>query len=539
MSSFINPILACDFYKVGHRQMYPEGTSMVYSNFTPRSFRLFGSDIDGATWFGLQGFIKSFLIEAFNRDFFARPVEEVIAEYDRRMMTSIGPGMIDSSHIAELHALGYLPIEIKALPEGSLVPAKVPYLTIKNTLPQFFWLTNYLETALSAELWKPTTTATTSRQYRKLGEKYAKLTGGSSDAVAFQFHDFSLRGISGLADSASAAGHLLSSVGTDTIPAIDYLEKYYHGKETFVGCSVPASEHSQMCCEGEDGELELIRRLVTKVVPAGIISLVVDGFNLWRVIPEHIVALKEDILARKENELGLAKVVFRPDSGDPVEIVCGCDYVEIPNYGDNTVFSELRDQGYSVIKCEGKFYRFNIDDNNYKITCTELSEAEVKGAIECLWEVFGGTINEAGFKELNPRVGLIYGDSITLDRAERIFQGLMNKGFASSNVILGCGSLGFQLKTRDSLGQAIKCTYIEVNGVGREIFKNPKTDVGSVKKSAKGLLRVENENGKFVLYDQQTWEQEQQGELRTVFKDGELLVDESLVTIRDRVMQTI
>ena len=196
-------------------------------------------------------------------------------------------------------------------------------------------------------------------------------------------------------------------------------------------------------------------------------------------------------MARQPNELGLAKTVFRPDSGDPVKIICGDP--EAP---------------------EGS--------------------PAFKGAVECLWDVFGGTQTEAGFKVLHERVGLIYGDSITLERAKHILEGLAAKGFASSNLVLGVGSYTYQYITRDSFGFAMKATWGQVNGQGRDIFKDPITDSG-LKKSAKGLLRVEKEGDDFVLYDQQTPEQEKQGAFETVFEDGKLLVDDTLDNIRARL----
>lgn len=491
-----NPILSCDMYKVGHPFQYPQGTEYVYSNFTPRSSKLankLGEVFnDKVVFFGLQGFIKEWLIESFNENFFALPKEEVIAEYQRLVDSALGKGSVDVAHIAALHDLGYLPLEIKALPEGSSVSMKVPVLTVKNTHPDFFWLTNFIETMASAELWKATTSATTAVQYKRLLTDYAKVTGAPVAFVPWQGHDFSMRGMSGVHDAAvSGAGHLLSFLGTDTIPAIDYLEQYYGAKESFVGGSVPASEHSVMCAGGMDDEEGTFRRLITEVYPSGIVSVVSDTWDFWNVLTVTAVKLKEEILARKPDALGNAKVVFRPDSGDPADILCGdaSALVGSPAY---------------------------------------------KGAVECLWDSFGGTVNEKGYKMLNERVGLIYGDSITLERAKDILERLKQKGFASSNVVFGIGSYTYQYATRDSYGFAMKATHAVVNGVGHNLFKDPVTDSG-VKKSAKGLLRVEEENGMFVLYDEQTEEQEEQGVLVTVFKDGKLTVEQTLDMIRARV----
>lgn len=496
-----NPLLACDFYKTGHIAQYPEKTQQVYSNFTPRSSRLAqkltGIFDEQIVFFGLQRFIKTFLVESFNNDFFYRSCEEVVAEYKRQMDNGLGVGAVDTSHIGALHKHGYLPITIKALPEGSLVDMQVPVLTITNTHPDFFWLPNYLESVMSAELWKGCTTATTAYQYRKLLEQFAEKTGANKDFILWQGHDFSMRGMSGLNDSAmSSGGHLLSFLGTDSIPAIEDLEKYYRGKETFVGGSVPATEHSVMCMGGKDSEIDTFRRLINDVYPSGVVSIVSDSWDYWKVITEYAVTLKEDILARKENAIGLAKVVFRPDSGDPADIICGT---------------------------------FHGPAGHRRSSLTH----EQKGSIECLWDIFGGTINAAGYKELNPRVGLIYGDSITLERAKDILERLEAKGFASSNVVFGVGSYTYQYVTRDSYGFAMKATFGVVDGEDRVIFKDPATGAG--KKSAKGLLRVEKENGRFVLHDNQTREQEAKGELKEVFRNGVLLVNDSLADIRTRL----
>ena len=496
--TYIDPIFACDFYKVGHKAMYPQGTELIYSNFTPRSNKLSptikGVPSDSVVFFGLQGFIKNFLIETFDQNFFKKDKQQVVSKYQKRCDVSLGAGVVNADHIAELHDLGYLPIEIKALPEGSLVPIKVPVLTIKNTKPEFFWLTNYLETVLSDELWKPTTTATTAFMYRQLLTKYAKETGSPLDFVMWQAHDFSLRGQSNLHDASSCAGHLLSFFGSDTIPSYDYLEAYYGAENSFIGGSVPATEHSVMSAGGKINERETFKRLITEIVPTGLISIVSDTWDFWNVMTNIAPSLKEEILNRKPNELGLAKVVFRPDSGDPADILCGDP--------------------------EGK------------------TEAERKGAVELLWDSFGGTVTDKGFKVLNERVGLIYGDSITLDRADDIMRRLKDKGFASCNVVFGVGSFTYQYVTRDSFGFAMKATYSECNGQGIELFKDPVTDNGT-KKSAKGLLRVETVDGKYVLFDQQTKEQETKGELKTVFIDGNLVDETSLDEIRQRINQNV
>lgn len=490
----INPLTAIDFYKTDHRRQYPEGTTEVYSNFTARSAKL-GKVIretydNKIIFFGLQYFIKSFLMDAWNENFFKQPKEKVVSAYKRRMDTSLGKDAIDVTHIEELHDLGYLPFRIKALPEGSHVPIGVPVFTIVNTHPKFFWLTNYIETVISSFLWKATTSATTAFEYKKLLLDYAKKTGTPFDFVDYQGHDFSFRGMSGLQDAClSGAAHLTSFYGTDTVSAIDLVEDYYEADaaQEMIGCSVPATEHSVMCMGMQEGEFNTFKRLITEIYPKGIVSIVSDTWDYWKAVTEYMVELKEDILARD------GKVVIRPDSGDPVKIIAGDPDAPV-------------------------------------------GTPEYEGTIGCLWNVFGGTLTETSHKMLDPHIGIIYGDSITLERAQEILKRLEERGFASGNIVFGIGAFTYQFATRDNFGFAMKATSGVVNGERRDIFKDPVTDSGT-KRSAKGLLRVEKENGSFVLYDQQTEAQEKQGALEVVFLDGKLVQSCSFADIRANIMK--
>lgn len=515
----INPLTQADFYKMGHKFQYPVGTTKVYSNFTPRSSRL--ARVlrqyydEKVVFFGLQGFIKWFLIDTWNSEFFNRPKDKVVAKYKRRMDTSLGVGAVPVDHIEALHDLGYLPIKIKALPEGSRVNIKVPMFTIENTHPDFFWVTNYLETATSAESWKACTTATIAYEYRKIMEKWAVDTGAPLDFVGFQCHDFSMRGVGGIHDAAAnSAGHMLSFVGSDVIPAIDYLEEYYNAdaEKELIGTSVPATEHSVMSMGYTESEVATYRRLLTEVYPSGLVSIVSDTVDYWNVITKIVPQLKEEILNRQPNAFGMAKFVVRPDSGDPVRIICGYDENEVYPNGDGS-FTVAGEHGYGV----------------------SLSDVEVKGSIQCLWDTFGGTITDKGYKVLHERIGLIYGDSITLERAEEIQKRLAKKGFASCNVVFGVGSYTYQYATRDSFGFAMKSTYGEINDQPVEIFKDPVTDSG-VKKSAKGLLSVSKWEDDFILQDQCTRNQEEYSLMEVVFEDGKLMRDESLSQIRARLL---
>jgi nicotinamide phosphoribosyltransferase len=443
-------------------------------------------------FFGLQGFLQWFMVDLFNDAFFARPQEDVVNEYKAVMDSYLGKDAVPVDHIRALHNLGYLPLHIKSLDEGSKVPMKVPVLTITNTRDEFFWLVNYLETVLSAELWKASTNATIAHHYRKVCEQWAVKTCSDMSHLDFQCHDFSFRGMAGLQDTMQAgAGHLLSFKGTDSIPSLLYARDHYTaGEDYFIGASIPATEHSVMCMGEKEQEIETFRRLIVDLYPQGFVSIVSDTWDYWRVMTEYTRELKQIILNRE------GRVVFRPDSGDPVEILCGTGA-----------------------------------DDDTRNTRTP----EEKGSVEVLWEIFGGTVNEKGYKVLDPHVGLIYGDSITLARADEILRRLEAKGFASSNVVFGVGSFTYQYNTRDTFGFAMKATWGAVNGEGRMIFKEPKTDSG-LKRSARGLLRVERDaQGELQLHDEQTWEQEKTGELKTRFLDGKLYNVDHFEQIRQRL----
>lgn len=480
----INPTIQIDGYKVDHKRQYPANTQVIFSNLTARKTRR--PNCDNIVFFGLQYFIKEFLIKQWDENFFQQPIEKTVVAFNRRINNYLGPNQVGDQHLRDLHALGYLPIAILALPEGTVHGYKIPSMVIYNTHENFGWLTNYLETILSTTIWGACTSATTAHQYKKLLKKFALKTTGSDDFVQWQGHDFSFRGMFGMeAACISGGAHLLSFTGTDTIPAIDWLERYYNANsdKELVGGSVSATEHSVMCAGGAEDEVGTYRRLINEIYPSGIVSIVSDTWDYWNVLTNTAKTLKDEILRRD------GKVVFRPDTGDPVKVVVGDSEAVIDS-------------------------------------------PEYKGSIECLWEIFGGTTTEQGYRVLDSHVGLIYGDSITLERAQAICKGLKKKGFASTNIVFGIGSYTYQYATRDTDGFAVKATYAKINGEHKEIFKAPKTDDGT-KKSAKGLTAVfKNESGYF-LKDQAMWEEVMNCELVPVFRDGILLKDYSLAEIRD------
>ncbi len=480
----MNGLLLTDGYKTGHHQQYPKGTEEVYSNWTPRSNKYAPKGCDKVLSFGQQ-YVFKWLHDYFNDNFFSKPKAQVCNELKEELSLYLGTDY-DVTHYEELHDLQYLPIKVKSLPEGVEVPIRVPMVTVVNTDKKFYWITNFLETILSTMLWQPMTSASIALRYKRIFKHWAEATDKENVAfIDFQGHDFSMRGMGGLQSAISSGmGHGAVFLGSDTLPVISSLRKYYKA-EGFVVGSVNATEHSVMCAGTKDDEIGTFRHLMN-TYPSGILSVVSDTWDLWKVLTVYLPQLKEEVLARD------GKLVIRPDSGDPVEIICG----------------ETRALGGKLPKD--------------------------KGVVELLWDIFGGTVNEQGFKVLDAHIGAIYGDSITTERAENICQRLHDKGFASTNVVLGIGSFTYQFNTRDTFGFAMKATSVVVNGERREIFKDPITDDG-VKKSAKGLVKVELVNTTYVLVDQVTPEQENEGELQVIYENGQFVNQVSLEEIRNKI----
>ena len=868
----MNPLFMSDSYKLSHKFMSIPGTQYIYSNLTFRFDKYFSKYYPNfdhkAVWFGLQAFIKKTLIKQWNEEFFNKPKAEVLNEL--KLLTSAF-AMTDFSHFEALHDLGYLPIEIKSLPEGSLVNMGTPALTIVNTHPDFQWLTNYLESVLSAEIWKPTTVATIGREFRNLSNKWALKTTGSIEGTDFQNHDFGYRGTANTESSAACgAGFLLSTLGTDNIPAIDFVGRYYNTDvvENPVAFSIPAGEHSVTTLginyynaeDKQQGELEYLKWLLTEVQPSGLFSYVADSYDYWGFL-EHILPTLKDIIMSRDG-----KYVVRPDCySDDTSILTPNGWKLFKDLTDNDLVAQVLDNGtYEFVKplkkqvynYDGNMYHFtdskgkldilvtpdhrmiyqqinrqtkeikevikfakdfpknnqhnyyfersakakdqnksltlderlniafqadgsyctnsktnirfnfskerkierlksilDLTDYEYKIynladgrveininvqdsskfykhfnwvnkenlcsnwceefleelkhwdssvrnegrfkydttnkSCIEIIElialsagkgvlithteddrsekysdiytanildyntiggqswkinevlykgkvycvqvptgrllvkrnrctlvcgnsghvvdvicgkeftdysdeptlysaalrfaydleneennfegvilyqkqyykisisvtrnklglidnyivnrideydltVEDKGTVEWLYDIFGGTKTEQGYKLLDPHIGMIYGDGITYERAEQIFNRLHEKGFASTNVVFGIGSWTMNQVSRDSLGIAVKATNAIVDGKQIPIYKQPKTD--STKNSAKGLLKViKNEDGSYTTLNNVTVEEEQQGELVSVFKDGKLLREQTFEEIRNLI----
>lgn len=473
-----NLLLQTDVYKFSHKDQYPPGTNKVYSYLESRGSREDG--LDYTVFFGLQYYLKKYLSE---------PVTHAdIDEFEEISNGILGVNAVPLKQFRELANLGYIPLCICAVPEGTVCPLRNVLMTITNTHPDFAWLVNYVETLLM-KLWLPITVASNSYRFRRMFNGFADRTVGNRDSVPFQLHDFGYRGC-GSEESAAIAGaaHLLSFLGTDTTAAVKFLRDYYGAGdcERPIGLSVPASEHSVMCAwDDKNEDIQAIQNMLD-VYPSGIVSIVSDTYNLWKTITDYYCgSLKDQIIARD------GKVVIRPDSGDPPNIICG------DPAGD--------------------------------------SEEERFGVLRLLDRGFGSITNDAGFREIDPHIGTIYGDAIFYERAQQILSRMAGMGYASNQIVFGSGGLLLNQWSRDTLKMAIKATYCEVDGKPRPIEKDPVTDHG--KKSKKGLLRLQRYTTDIgVTYrtlDCQTPLQADGGILEDVYYEGEIVRRQNLDDIRE------
>ena len=489
-------LLLSDGYKQVHAEQFPAGTTKLVSYLTPRKSRL--THQNEMVFFGLQAFCKTYLIDYFKENFFDVPLNEVIDEYTRVVDVMLGKGNYGVEKIEKLWKLRYLPIEISALPEGLKVPMQVPCISITNTHPDFAWVVQWVESLLSSEIWKPCVHATVGFSYRKIVDKYYDLTVDDSIAHHKAISDFGFRGMSTLQEATKAsAAWLMSFSGTATIPAVPYLERMYNCDCTkeLVGTNAISTEHSVMASNfAVDGdEVTFIKRLLTEIYPNASFSMVSDTYDYWNLVDNILPQVKKDII----NHNG--KLLVRPDSGDIIEI-------------------------------------------------------SVK-TIAHLWNIFGGTINSKGYKVLDPHIGCVYGDGVTQERAAKIYQALMDKGFASNNIVFGAGSFSFNAieedgvlypYTRDTFSIAVKATYGIVNGKEIFIFKDPKTDrdTGSgFKKSQRGLCVVHYEDGDLRCRDGYLLKDMTQKDkiymssslLQPVYADGQMIRETNIKEIRDRL----
>lgn len=466
-----NLLLMTDVYKIGHARFYKEGTTKIYSYLCARSDK----KEKNAMFYGLQPILQILTTKITHDD-----ALEFFEMWTLILGTEVPEDVKEK--ILALVELGYLPLKIKAVPEGTYLENKNVLATITNTHPDFAWVVGFFE-SLILKVWATTSVATLSFKFRQLLQRHANETSDNGFLVPFLVHDFGYRGVSS-EQTAELLGsaHLINFTGSDNIPAIKFAKTAYKATGLIAG-SVPASEHSVMCSYGVDGELDGFRRML-ELNPTGLVSIVSDTYDFFKVMTEYTKELKEEILSRD------GKVVFRPDSGDPLKILCGDP--DAP---------------------EGS--------------------PEFLGAVRLLEREFGSTVNSKGFKELNPKVGLIYGDGMYFERVEKIMEKLRELGFSTTTVVLGIGGLLLQQHNRDDLGFAIKATYAEINGESVELFKDPKTD--TTKKSHKGLMKLEKIDNVYVTVDQISSDEEKEGLLETVFLNGELTKFQTFDEIRERV----
>lgn len=519
-----NLLLMTDVYKLGHLRMYKPGTTKVYSYLCARSTKKEAK----ALFFGLQPYLK--LLEQ-------GVTKEDAQEFFQYFVEILGtpvPTDIETK-INELVELGYIPLEIKAVPEGTYLDNRNVLATVTNTDPRFYWVVGFFESLL-LKVWNTTSVATLSHKFKKLVTKYTKETSDSDFLLPFLVHDFGYRGVSSEETAElSGAAHLVNFCGTDTIPAVKFMKNNYAG-EGLIGASVPASEHSIHCSFGptEQDELDYINNMMD-LNPTGIVSVVSDAYDYFRMLTVTLPKVKEKILARD------GKYVVRPDSGDPMKILCGTieTVFDIKDYVNEYVRKNGSIKDIPLLEYQdepGTYYKtVLVQDNKNLYIDYEITTAtpEQKGTFRLMDELFGSTINSKGYKELNPKIGVIYGDGMYYERFNTILDKMKEMGYANTNLVIGIGGLLLQQHNRDDLGFAFKATYAEINGVATELYKDPATDPG--KRSHKGLMKlVKDINGNYTTVDQITESEEKQGELQQVFLNGKITKLQTLAEIRER-----
>ena len=480
-----NPMLLCDTYKTCHKMMYPAGLTKLVSYWVPRKSML--KENPKMVFFGLQAFVKEFLVDYFNEEFFGKDWDELISTYKKYMDVQLGENNYDLKGLRELYDLGYLPLEIRGMPEGTTVNMGVPVIELTNTDDRFAWLVQWVECIMQAELWKICNHATLGQQYLRLAEEfYGRTTDGADPRMACS--DFGFRGMSCTDEACRAsAAWLLSFNKTSTIPALPWLDYYYNANvsKNKIGVGAVSTEHSVMAANyALDGdEITFVKRMLTELYPNTSFSMVSDTYDYWNMVNNIIPACKDEIL--KHN----GKLLVRPDSGD------------VFNNAINT--------------------------------------------IEKLWETFGGTVNKKGFKVLNPHIGIIYGEGCTLFKVRKIWEELERRGFAANNIAFGVGAFCFSaffdnerlvVNTRDTYGCAMKATFGVIDGKPIPIYKDPKTDTDNLKKSHRGCCKVVEGPEGFICIDGfNNWVDDKDTLLRTMFKNGKIIVEEDFNTIRNRI----
>lgn len=464
-----NIILLTDGYKLSHWRQYPHNTEHVYSYFESR-----GGNWKVNLFFGLQYFLKRYL---------CGPVvtADGISEASDFAKTYFGsPNYFNDSawqYILNKYQ-GRLPVEIKAVPEGTVLPTKNVLISVENTDPKCFWLTNFLETLL-VQTWYPTTVATQSWHMRQTISRYLESNGNPAD-IDYKLHDFGFRGVSSV-ESAGEGGmaHLINFKGTDTLAGIQYAMKYY-GFEPDCPASIPASEHSTITSWGQEREGSAYLNML-RIYPDGPMACVSDSFNIFNACSQ---LWGEDL--RMEVVKRNGKLIIRPDSGDPLYV--------LPK-----ILSILGDK-------------------------------------------FGVMNNEKGFKVLNPKIGVIQGDGIDATTLEKILAKLHQEGWSADNIGFGSGGGLLQKLNRDDARFAFKCSSVIVDGEERDVFKSPVTDAGKKSKAGRlSLVKIFNSfSGSFTYRTIKQKEKGSvaHDNLVTVFKNGELTKEYDFIDIRRRALET-
>lgn len=519
MSFFLNPAFACDYYKIAHPFMQPPGMKTVYTTWTARSNK-YQPDCEKTVVFGHQYTIKEFFVNFWKENFFSVPLKDLEQEYNQLMNQSFDSTYSDFSKFAALHNLGYLPIEIWGVPEGTLLPVGVPDHILFNTHPDFAWLPQYLEDIWSSNNWLPSTSATTAYYRRKLLKPYIEKTCDDMSALDHMCGDFSLRGHTSLyAGLISGAAHLLSFDRTATVGANKLIQQYYGDEQAF-GIGTPSLEHSvveqgiawfkQRIIDNDipwyaepyikaalgkgDWEMNLIAEmgfmlyLMCEVQPTGIMTYVSDTYDYWGVVTKILPMIKDVIMNRN------GCLSIRPDSGDPFKIICG----------DITAQS---------------------------------NSPEYKGTLGHLFNIFGYTTNSKGYDVLPPQIRMIYGDAITADITKRVSNWCVNNEVSLTNICFGIGAYTYQCVTRDTRGFAIKATDCIHEKFGEmPIYKQPKTDPG--KKSVRGCVAVVKDGNSYKYIDGLSLSDSFNvpGNIMVQkLKDGTMYNQETFGTIRERL----
>ena len=532
-------IMKTDFYKLTHLNQYRPELTHFTSYLTPRSSRL--KDIDKMVFFGLSIFCYKYLYKDFNETFFDAPADQIKQEYYEVLVNGLGYGFEAVNKTLEkvlaLHKLGYLPIEVNGLPEGALVPMQVPAIEIRSTDERFAWAAQSVESLLSCLIWHPSVSATVGYEYGKIVKHYYDITVDKADTWKRGCCDFSLRGQESYESAVnSSLGWLTTFYNSSTVGARFEIKEVYEDKEPVIVSGLTSTEHSVMTSDFAicGDERETYRRLLTEVYPKTSFAAVADSYDFWHIATEVLPSLKKEI-EEHEGFIGL-----RHDSAEPVSALCGIpildmndkikvchDHVineieeKILDWADEHVKYILDTYGHDFeirvkyMEFDGiyKIYqRIYIDGRNetaweWEVKFLRDTTYEDKGMVETLYKFFGGNKNSKGYIELNPKVKAVYGDSITIQRARKIYENLASKGFAANCVSLGVGSFSMEaieeektLKpfTRDTFSIAIKATYGKTSdGKELQIFKDPKNFSG--KKSLKGLCVPYWENGELKV----------------------------------------